>query len=314
MRRTASKAPERLASEWPALHKADFRGVVRPVYWEQVFTALFDEFALAIAGHDRDVDLFGAAMTISRLSGREVDVHAHAHRLDLVGEAVLQHAGSGAGADELAHAIDHQLFTVMGFRGATTSGNDPSNSFLADVIDRREGIPITLSLVYMEVAQRVGLRCDGVGYPRHFIVRCGEPEDPLYIDPFNQGTRIDRAELLSGLRTTAPGGAAPEAMLCAVTRRQILQRMLTNLHRIFREARDVERWLATVELRLRLEPWNAALVGERGMLHYRMGQPALALADLERYVGGGGRAAAVSGAVRLLDQLRARNTEPEEMP
>lgn len=283
------------------------------VYCGQVFAALYDEFAQAIAGHDRDVDLFGAAMTISCLSGREIDVHGYARKLDLVAEAALEHAGSGAGTGELAHAIDHQLFTVLGFHGAAPNYNDPTNSFLSEVIDRREGIPITLSLVYMEVAQRVGLRCDGVGYPRHFIVRCGEPESPLYIDPFNQGARLDRAELMAGLRGANVGGAAPEAMLCAVTRRQILQRMLSNLHGLFRERRDLERWLATVELRLRLEPWNAALVGERGMLHYRLGSPDLALADLERYVDGGGREAAVSGAIRLLDQLRSRYGAPEEM-
>ncbi|KAA0238231.1 hypothetical protein EDM76_05155 [bacterium] len=262
-----------------------------------MFTAVFDEFAQAIAGHDRDVDLFGAAMSVSRLSGREFDPHDYARKLDLVGEAVLEHAGHGAGASELAHAIDYQLFTVLGFKGASAGLKNPINSFLSDVIDRREGIPITLSLVYMEVAQRAGLRCDGVGYPRHFIVRCGEPEDPIYIDPLNQGARLDRAELLAGL---------------PVTRRQILQRLLANLHGLFRESRDLERWLATVELRLRLEPWNAALVGERGMLHYRMGRPALALADLERYVDGGGRRAAVSGAIRLLDQLRSRHGDPEE--
>ncbi|MCE7928587.1 MAG: tetratricopeptide repeat protein [Dehalococcoidia bacterium] len=277
-----------------------------------MFTAVFDEFAQAIAGHDRDVDLFGAAMSVSRLSGREFDPHDYARKLDLVGEAVLEHAGHGAGASELAHAIDYQLFTVLGFKGASAGLKNPINSFLSDVIDRREGIPITLSLVYMEVAQRAGLRCDGVGYPRHFIVRCGEPEDPIYIDPLNQGARLDRAELLAGLRSASLGGATPDSMLCAVTRRQILQRLLANLHGLFRESRDLERWLATVELRLRLEPWNAALVGERGMLHYRMGRPALALADLERYVDGGGRRAAVSGAIRLLDQLRSRHGDPEE--
>ncbi|MFN8506313.1 MAG: tetratricopeptide repeat protein [Dehalococcoidia bacterium] len=80
--------------------------------------------------------------------------------------------------------------------------------------------------------------------------------------------------------------------------------MLNNLHALFRERRDLERWLATVELLLRLEPWNGQLVGERGMLHYRLGAPERALVDLERYVGAANPGAVSSGALRLLDELR----------
>jgi len=277
-----------------------------------VFASLYTEFEAATAGPDHEVDLFGAAMTVSRLSGREIDIHSYARRLDLVADAAREHAGDRSDPGGLVQAIDHQLFSVLRFHGAAPNFNDPMNSFLAEVIDRREGIPISLSLVYMEVAQRLGLRCEGVGYPRHFIVRCGDPESPIYVDPFNQGARLDQQELFAGMRGMNLGGATPESFLCAVTRRQILQRMLTNLQVLFREARDLERWLAVVELRLRIEPWNAVLVGERGMLHYRMGSPALALADLERYVDRGGREAAASGAIRLLNELRSRHGTAEE--
>jgi regulator of sirC expression with transglutaminase-like and TPR domain len=156
----------------------------------------------------------------------------------------------------------------------------------------------------MEVAQRLGLRCEGVGYPGHFIVRCGEPEDAIFVDPFHQGVRLDRAELLARLRGQALGGATPESFLTAITRRQFLQRMLRNLHHVFRERRDLERWRAVVELLLRLEPWNAAMVGERGMLHYRLGDAGLALVDLQRYVEASAPGAVSTGAVRLLDELR----------
>jgi regulator of sirC expression with transglutaminase-like and TPR domain len=277
-----------------------------------VFASLYAEFEAATAGPDHEVDLFGAAMIVSRLSGREVDVHSYARKLDLVADAAREHAGDLADTDGLAQAIDHELFSVLGFHGAAPNYSDPTNSFLSEVIDRREGIPISLSLVYMEVGQRLGLRCDGIGYPRHFIVRCGDPGSPIYVDPFNQGARLDQQELFAGMRGMNLGGAAPESFLCAVTRRQLLQRVLTNLQVLFRESRDLDRWLAVVELRLRIEPWNAALVGERGMLHYRLGSPALALADLERYVDSGGREAAASGAIRLLNELRSRHGTAEE--
>ncbi|MGI8423711.1 MAG: SirB1 family protein, partial [Chloroflexota bacterium] len=223
-------------------------------------------------------------MLIARLGNPALDAHDYARRLDLVGEAAAGYAAGATEADRLAGAIDYQLFSVLGFHGNADDYAEPENSYLDQVIERRKGIPITLSLLYMEIAQRVGLRCDGVGYPGHFIVRAGDPEEPIFIDPFHQGARLDREELLAGLRAHSLGGATPESFLAAVTRRQLVQRMLNNLHVSFRERRDLERWRAVIDLQLCIEPWNAALVGERGMLSYRLGLHREALDDLERYV------------------------------
>ncbi len=277
-----------------------------------VSSSIRDEFEAAIRGPDHEVDLFGAAMAIARLRGEARDANQVARELDLIAEDVLRHAGANADAEALAHAIDHELFAVRGFQGNAEDYEAPENSYLDLVVERRTGIPITLSLVYMEVAARVGLRCDGVGYPGHFIVRCGDPERPIYVDPFNQGVRLDREELLARLRGMNLGGVRPETFLTAITRRQILQRILNNLHAIFRSRRDLDLWLAVVDLHLVLEPWNAQLVGERGMLHYRLGRPSQALADLERYVTASEPRAVSAGALRLLDELRLRYGGSEE--
>lgn len=274
----------------------------------------FDAFAAAIAGSDLEVDLFGAAMVIARLGNEDADPHATAARLDVIAEEVRSYAGHRPTPDALAHAVDYQPFSVSGFRGNEEDYADPRNSFLDEVVSRRLGIPITLSLVYMEVAQRVGLQCEGVGYPGHFIVRYETEHGMVYVDPFQQGVRLDREELLARLRGMHTGGPTPESFLAAITRRQLLQRMLNNLHMAFRERRDIDRWLSVVELQLRLEPWNAGLVGERGMLSYRLGRTDDALRDLERYVGalGAERTEPNPGAVRLLDQLRLRYGETGE--
>ncbi len=253
-------------------------------------------------------------MVIARLRGEDTDANAVARQLDLIAEAVRAQAGENPLQDALAHAVDHQLFSVMGFHGNAMGYDEPENSYLDCVVERRTGIPISLSLVYLEVASRVGLGCDGIGYPAHFIVRYGGPDAPNFVDPFHQGARLDRQELLAGLRGQDLGGADPESFLLAVTRRQFLQRMLNNLHTVFRQRRDHTRWLATVELLLCIEPWNARLVGERGMLHYRLGEPEQALADLERYVNAGEPEAVSSGALRLLDELRLRYGGSEERP
>ncbi len=264
--------------------------------------SLRNDFAAAIAGSD--VDLFGASLVVARLGGGIPDAISCAKVLDTIAEAATFHAGPGAGAEVLAQAIDHQLFTVMRFRGNAESYEDPRNSFIDSVLERRVGIPITLSLIYMEVASRLGLRCDGVGYPGHFIVRCGEPEDGIFVDPFHHGARLDRNELLANLHGMNLGNTSPESFLSAVTRRQILQRMLNNLHKTYQKVRDIERWHATVDLMLCIEPWNPALTGERGMLAFRLGDSAGALTDLERYVGSTAPETGPTGARRLLDQLR----------
>jgi regulator of sirC expression with transglutaminase-like and TPR domain len=260
---------------------------------------------------ERDYCEFEAAMIIARLGGRRVDQHAAALKLDVIAEAAHERAGDATAPEALCHAIDHELFVVRGFHGNSAAYDSPENSYLDQVIERRTGIPITLSLVYMEVAQRIGLRCEGVGFPGHFIVRCGEPSEPIFIDPFHQGVRLDAAELLAQLRHQDLGGAAPESFLAALTRRQILQRMLRNLQLAFRQAGDTRRRLDVVELWLRLEPWNATLVGERGMLQYRLGRPDRALIDLQRYVEAAAPESVSGPARRLLEHLRLRGGESE---
>lgn len=267
-------------------------------------------FARAIAGRDHEVDLFGGAVAIARLGRDDVDAHALARELDLIGEAARARAGEGAHADALADAVAAELFAERGFRGNRERYGDPANSYLDRVVERRLGIPITLSLVYLEIAGRVGLECDGIGFPGHFLVRCGGA-DGFYVDPFNGGERPDRDGLLERLRARSGEAASPDVLLAAVTRRQILQRMLINLCVAYHGVGDDARWIAAIGLRLRLEPWNAALHLERGLLHYRRGAGALALADLERYVDGAD-AAPDARVVRILDELRARGGRERE--
>src|SRR5688572_8537087 len=184
-----------------------------------------DRFLAATRGADHEVDLFGGAMVIASLSGNAPSPHETARELDLIAESVRAYAGDTLDPERLAGAVDYQLFSVLGFHGNTTDYADPENSYRDRVLARRTGLPISLSLVYMEVAQRIGLECDGVGYPGHFIVRCGGAESPIFVDPFHQGARLDREELLAGLRSYNLNGARPETFIAAITRRQLLQRM-----------------------------------------------------------------------------------------
>ncbi len=266
------------------------------------------EFARAIAGQDHEVDLFGGAVAIARL-GRDgerddVDAHALARELDLIAEAVRERAPERSAPADLARAVTAELFEERGFRGNRERYGDPANSYIDCVIERRLGIPITLSLVYMEVAQRAGLQCDGIGFPGHFLVRCGG-DDGFYLDPFNAGEQPTREDLLGRLEGRISSLPSVDSLLAAVTRRQILQRMLVNLCVAYQGEGDAARWIAALGFRLRLEPWNAALHLERGLLRYQQGEEALALADLERYVDSG-EPDMSPRALRVLENLRLR--------
>jgi regulator of sirC expression with transglutaminase-like and TPR domain len=274
---------------------------------------IFGEFSAAIAGRDIDVDLYGGVMAIARLGNPTLDIHRYASLIDDLGEEASTVAGDSLDPERLASAIDHVLFGRYGYRGNSENYGDPTNSYLDQVIERRVGIPITLSVLYMEVAARVGLQCDGIGYPGHFLVRCGRQDSPFYVDPFHEGDRLDERELLARLAAFDLGAVTRESYLAAVTRRQILQRMLTNLRVAFRKERDAERWLSAVEMQLLIEPWNAPLTGERGMLKFRLGRYDEAESDLARYVEVSGREAAHTGAARMLDRIRMQQRFGEEV-
>ncbi|HJP41468.1 MAG TPA: transglutaminase-like domain-containing protein [Dehalococcoidia bacterium] len=255
----------------------------RPYTFQVNFEGVSD-FKRAVSGRPEEIDLFGAAIAIASLSGNRPDRSAVSRELDAIASGAISHAGGAVGESGLSQAIDFQLFTKLRFRGAVEGYGDPENSFLDRVIERRVGIPISLSLVYMQVAERIGLHSEGVGYPGHFLVRVGQRESAFFVDPFNQGARLDTLELKARLESVELGGARADMFLVPVTHRQLLQRILNNLRRPFRRQRDVRCWRDTIELALCIEPWNHSLVGERGMLSYRLGDLSRAVGDLEQFV------------------------------
>ena len=135
------------------------------------------------------LDLSEAALLIAREEYPDLDVGLYLARLDGLGSALRERAG-GAGMDATLAALNRLLFEDQGFRGNTESYYDPRNSFLNDVLDRRTGIPISLSTVYMEVGRRGGIEMEGVGLPGHFVVRVATPDAPLLVDPFHGGIRL----------------------------------------------------------------------------------------------------------------------------
>ena len=165
------------------------------------------------------------------------------------------------------------LFEEEGFRGNTEDYYDPRNSFLNDVLDRRLGIPITLSVVYVAVAARAGLDAAGVGLPGHFVVRAERRGRHRLLDPFHGGTLLDRAACEALVARMRPGGGPLDPRwLAPVTTHQIFVRMLSNLKAVYSALGDWARALAAVERILLLVPDALEELRDRGTLHARLGQ------------------------------------------
>jgi len=242
-----------------------------------------DRFSRLVAGPDASVDLALASLIIAEGEYPGLDVARYLERLDAMGREVRGRLPRGEGP--AIECLNAYLFGQEGFRGNVDDYYDPRNSFLNDVIDRRTGIPITLSMVYMEVARRAGLDVAGVGLPGHFLVRAEASGRTVLVDPFHGGTLLSEADCQRRLDRVFEGRVRLEpGMLAACPRKAILARMLRNLKTIYVKADDYARARRTIDLLLTLDPESAEDRRDRGLLHAAFDCYALAAADLEAYL------------------------------
>ncbi len=246
------------------------------------------------AAESRDEgDLPRAALTLPLLEYRDLDPApclGLLARLGAVAAARLERLGPMASVHAQVDALNTLLFEDEGFRGNATRYEDPRNSFLNDVLDRRTGIPITLAIVYMEVGRQAGLLLEGVNFPGHFLVRCRpgsrDPDSPreLIIDPFHQGALLSEADCRQMLRKYLGDEAVFDRRLMSTAdKRDILVRMLQNLKRLYVSMRSFPQARAAVDLLLALDPFDFSELRDRGLLSYHQQEFQVALRDLEAY-------------------------------
>jgi regulator of sirC expression with transglutaminase-like and TPR domain len=235
---------------------------------------------------EHQISLARAALTIARMEYPILDVDKYLERLDWYAARVEQMLPDLPETDQVITAVNRVLFNEEEFRGNAEDYYDSRNSFLNEVLDRKIGIPITLALVYMEVAQRIGFPLFGVGMPGHFLLKHYDVDGTeTLIDPFHHGTIVSHADCQNRLDQIYAGQMPlqPE-FLNTVTRRQLLTRMLNNLRQIYLSQRDFKRALVVVDLVLAIHPRSAEDMKERAMLRYSAGQLRGAAEDLETYV------------------------------
>ena len=213
-------------------------------------------FAHVTQRPDDEIDLAAASLVVAEVEYPNLDVAHYVGVLDGWAESARNQPGPGP--DPALAGLNGLLFDELGFRGNDENYYDPRNSFLNEVIDRRVGIPITLSIVYMEVGRRLGLNLDGVSFPGHFLLRYRTPDGDHVIDPYHGGIRLDSEELESRLRQVLGNQAelGPEHLPIA-SKRQILTRMLNNLRGIYQRNGDGVREAGILERLAILNPQDA---------------------------------------------------------
>ncbi|HUE86710.1 MAG TPA: transglutaminase-like domain-containing protein [Vicinamibacterales bacterium] len=250
---------------------------------------------LADAADRPGPDLAAPAFLVARLEYRKLDPGPYLDCLDAWGEAALHRIAADPGHEAplaaRVDALNHYLFTVLGFVGNREQYEDPRNSCLNEVLDRRTGIPITLALVYIEIARRAGIRAEGVNFPGHFLVRVlhdlhtDDQDEGLIVDAFHGGAILNEHDCRLLLHRHMGEEAAwqPE-LLARATRRQILVRMLLNLKRLYVRWRSFPQARSVADLLLALSPSAVTELRDRGLLAYHMNDFPAALRDLEEYL------------------------------
>jgi len=250
-------------------------------------------FAELLARDDGRIDIAHGCLMIAQDAYPGLDVERYLGELERMAHRLRGRLPQSGGAEERVVALNEFLFEELGFHGNTEAYYDPRNSYLNEVMDRRSGIPITLSVLYMALGRRIGLPLEGVSFPGHFLVRMRLRSGMLVLDPFTGGSPQSEAELRARLQRVIPIGATKgvplaelplEQFLEPATNRQILARVLRNLKGIYREADKPQQQLEVLNRMLLVAPEAHGELRDRGIVYQKLECYRAALKDLTDYV------------------------------
>jgi regulator of sirC expression with transglutaminase-like and TPR domain len=229
-----------------------------------------------------------AGLAIAGLEYPALEAQPYLDRMEALGRnAAARLGGVTVATSEAIDALNEYLFEEEGFTGNRQQYDDPRNSFLNEVLDRRTGIPISLSVIYLEVGRRAGLDISGINFPGHFLLRANGPAagDELIIDPYHGGallSEVDCRQLLS--HHIGDDAAFDRSLMAPATRIDIVVRMLVNLKRLYVRMRSFPQARFVSTLLLAVDPSAVSELRDRGLLAYHLEDFASALRDLEEYL------------------------------
>lgn len=237
---------------------------------------------------EEDLNLAEAALLMVADDYPGMDVGRYLRHIDNLASEVRDRLPPSATFEDTVVALNEFLFDEQGFSGNTDDYYDPRNSFLNEVLDRKLGIPITLSILYMEVGRRIGLSLQGISFPGHFLVKTETDEGDIVLDPFLGGAVLSEEDLVQRLRDRFGEENAPSAPLAPLLqtagKKEILLRVLRNLKAIYINNQNYQKALTTLDRILMIAPDRAEEVRERGQLYERLECFGPALTDFRRYM------------------------------
>jgi regulator of sirC expression with transglutaminase-like and TPR domain len=252
-----------------------------------------DRFAAMLSREDGKIELASACLQIAEDAYPGLDVGGYVGEIERFAKRLRARLALDAVPEDRVIALNEFLFDDLGFSGNTDHYYDPRNSYLNEVLDRRTGIPITLSVLYMEIGRRIDLPLEGVSFPGHFLVRLPLRGGTLVLDPFAGGVPQSEAELRERLKRVIPRDAAGGVPLAELpldqflepaSNRQILARVLRNLKGVYREKDNPERLLEVLNRMIIVAPESAAELRDRGLVYRRLECWRPALKDLSDYL------------------------------
>ncbi|MFT4580426.1 MAG: regulator of sirC expression with transglutaminase-like and TPR domain [Gammaproteobacteria bacterium] len=250
-------------------------------------TSVSDAFTSEVTRRESEINLARAGLIFAGSEYPQLDSAWYLNQLDLIANDISARLDPNADLSTRLTVMNEYLFGELGYSGNVDDYYDPRNSFLNEVIDRRIGLPITLSIVFLELAERVGLDAKGVSFPGHFLVAVVEGDGDVIVDAFDGGAVLARATFLQRLlERAAPNTSfdALEAALRPASKSEILLRQLRNLKSIYVEKGLVEKSLNTINHMLVIQKDLLPELLERAALYDSLGYARGAVADYERAV------------------------------
>ena len=244
-----------------------------------------DQFAALVKAPEDNIDLAEAALLIARTAFPELVGSHYTERLDRWAARLRGNLGATPSLGDILSNLNRIMFEEEAFQGDQHNYYDPQNSFLNRVMDRKLGIPITLSLIYAEVGRRAGITIHGISLPGHFIVGLPHASGMLYIDPFKRGEAITETECQKMIQVRyGPEAARDTSWQKPAGKKMILKRMLRNLKGIYRQMNQDLQAFEMLQWILAVDPDAAIELKERGLFYEAIGNGAFAIRDLERYL------------------------------
>jgi regulator of sirC expression with transglutaminase-like and TPR domain len=246
-----------------------------------------DYFA-ALVQQDDSIPLFEAALAIAQDTDPQLDLAATQAEVDVLAAKLQRRLAADASTVQKLRMLNHFFYQELGFAGNINDYYDPDNSYLHRVLSTRRGIPISLAVVYMELAQQIGLNVKGISFPGHFLMKLSVQAGDIVLDPFN-GASLSREELEERLEPyfeqhSYPGAIPLSYYLHAAHPREILARMLRNLKTLFVEHLRWQRVLSVQQRLVILLPGDVTELRDRGLAYANVECPHAALQDLETYL------------------------------